>query len=152
MISIQYEDFDVGVEYQSLRALSNSPGAIVTFTGLVRQIYDQAADSELVESLYLEHYPGMTEQKLTDIQKQAHSTWELLGSKIIHRIGELNADDQIVFVGVTSLHRHDAFLAAQFMMDFLKSEAPFWKKQKTKKNNKWVHSRNSDLEAIRKWK
>ena len=153
MISVQYEDFDIGVEYQNLRALSDSPGAIVTFTGLVRQVYaKESTDSELVQSLYLEHYPGMTERKLADIQKQAHSNWELLGSKIIHRVGELSADDQIVFVGVSSLHRHDAFLAAQFMMDFLKSEAPFWKKQKTKKSNKWVDSRNSDIEAVRKWR
>ena len=152
MISVQHDDFDIGVEYESLRSLTDSPGAIVTFTGLVRQIYDQDLDGEFVETLYLEHYPGMTEKKLKDIENQAHLEWELLGSKIIHRIGELKADEQIVFVGVASCHRKDAFLAAQYMMDFLKSEAPFWKKQKSKKDSKWIDSRNSDLEAIRKWK
>ena len=152
MISVQHEDFDIGVEYESLRALADSPGAIVTFTGLVRQVYDQDLDGDLVETLYLEHYPGMTEKKLADIQNQAHSEWNLLGSKIIHRVGELKVDDQIVFVGVTSSHRKDAFLAAQYIMDFLKSEAPFWKKQKSENGNKWVDSRHSDQEAIRKWK
>ena len=152
MISVQHEDFNIGVEYESLRSLAVSPGAIVTFTGLVRQIYDQDSESEAVQALYLEHYPGMTEQKLTDIQNQAHSEWEILESKIIHRVGELKADDQIVFVGVASRHREDGFLAAQYMMDFLKSEAPFWKKQRTEKDNKWVNSRNSDLKAIRKWR
>ena len=152
MISVQHEDFDIGIEYENLRVLSGSPGAIVTFTGLVRQLYEQDSKSDLVEALYLEHYPGMTEQKLRDIQNQAHAKWKLLSSKIIHRVGELKADDQIVFVGVASHHRKDAFLAAQYMMDFLKSEAPFWKKQRTEKDNKWVDSRNSDLEAISKWR
>ena len=152
MISVQHEDFDIGVEYESLRSLAVSPGANVTFTGLVRQIYDQDSESEVVQALYLEHYPGMTERKLTDIQNQAHSEWDILASKIIHRVGELKADDQIVFVGVASRHREDGFLASQYMMDFLKSEAPFWKKQRTEKDSKWINSRDSDLKAIRKWR
>ena len=152
MISVQHEDFNIGVEYENLRISSQSPGAIVTFTGLVRQIYNNESKGDIVQSLYLEHYPGMTEQKLKEIEEQAGSNWELLGSKIIHRVGVLSADDQIVFVGVTSSHREDAFLAAQFIMDFLKNEAPFWKKQKTQHGDKWISRRKSDLAAIAKWK
>ena len=152
MISVQHEDFNIGVEYENLRISSQSPGAIVTFTGLVRQIYNNESKGDIVQSLYLEHYPGMTEQKLKEIEEQARSNWELLGSKIIHRVGVLSADDQIVFVGVTSSHREDAFLAAQFIMDFLKNEAPFWKKQKTQHGDKWISRRKSDLAAIAKWK
>ena len=152
MISVQHEDFNIGVEYENLKISSQSPGAIVTFTGLVRQIYNIESKGDIVQSLYLEHYPGMTEQKLKEIEEQARSNWELLGSKIIHRVGELRADDQIVFVGVTSSHREDAFLAAQFIMDFLKNEAPFWKKQKTQNGNEWISRRKSDLAAIAKWK
>ena len=152
MISVQHKDFNIGVEYENLRIFSKSPGAIVTFTGLVRQIYNNESKSDIVQSLYLEHYPGMTEQKLKEIEEQARSNWELLGSKIIHRVGELRADDQIVFVGVTSSHREDAFLAAQFIMDFLKNEAPFWKKQKTQHGDEWISRRKSDLAAIAKWK
>ena len=152
MISVQHEDFNIGVEYENLRISSQSPGAIVTFTGLVRQIYNNESKGDIVQSLYLEHYPGMTEQKLTEIEERARSKWELLGSKIIHRVGELRADDQIVFVGVASSHREDAFLAAQFIMDFLKNEAPFWKKQKTQHRDEWISRRESDLAAIAKWK
>ena len=152
MISVQHEDFNIGVEYENLRISSQSPGAIVTFTGLVRQIYNNESKGDIVQSLYLEHYPGMTEQKLKEIEEQARSNWELLGSKIIHRVGVLSADDQIVFVGVTSSHREDAFLAAQFIMDFLKNEAPFWKKQKTQHGDEWIGRRKSDLAAIAKWK
>ena len=152
MISVQHEDFNIGVEYENLRISSKSPGGIVTFTGLVRQIYDKESKDDSVQSLYLEHYPGMTEQKLIEIEEQAHSKWELLGSTIIHRVGELSPDDQIVFVGVASSHREDAFLAAQYIMDFLKNEAPFWKKQKTQHGDGWISSRKSDLAAINKWK
>ena len=152
MISVQQEDFDIGVEYENLRVSSQSAGAIVTFTGLVRQIYDKESKDDIVQSLYLEHYPGMTEKKLSEIEVQATSQWDLLGSKIIHRVGELSADDQIVFVGVASSHREDAFLAAQYIMDFLKHEAPFWKKQKTQCGVEWVTSRKSDVTAINKWK
>jgi molybdopterin synthase catalytic subunit len=152
MISVQHEDFNIGVEYEKLRISSQSPGAIVTFAGLVRQIYNKESKGDIVQSLYLEHYPGMTEQKLNAIEEQARSKWDLLGSKIIHRVGKLSADDQIVFVGVASSHREDAFLAAQYIMDFLKNEAPFWKKQKTQHGNEWISSRKSDLVAINKWK
>ena len=152
MISVQHEDFNMGVEYENLRISSQSPGAIVTFTGLVRQIYNNESKGDIVQSLYLEHYPGMTEKKLSEIEVQATSQWDLLGSKIIHRVGELSADDQIVFVGVASSHREDAFLAAQYIMDFLKHEAPFWKKQKTQCGVEWVTSRKSDVTAINKWK
>ena len=152
MISVQHEDFNIGVEYENLRITSKRPGAIVTCTGLVWQIYDKESKGDSGQALYLEHYPGMTEQKLIEIEEQAHSKWELLGSTIIHRVGELSPDDQIVFVGVASSHREDAFLAAQYIMDFLKNEAPFWKKQKTQHGDGWISSRKSDLAAINKWK
>ena len=152
MISVQHEDFNIGVEYENLRVSSQSPGAIVMFTGLVRQIYDKESNGAIVQSLFLEHYPGMTEKKLNEIEGQANSQWDLLGSKIIHRVGELCPDDQIVFVGVASSHREDAFRAAQYIMDFLKNEAPFWKKQKTQYGDEWINRRKSDLTAISKWK
>ena len=151
MISVQHEDFNIGVEYENLRISSKSPGAIVTFTGLVRQIYDKESKGDSVQSLYLEHYPGMTEQKLIEIEEQAHSKWELLGSTIIHRVGELSPDNQIVFVGVASSHRENAFLAAQYIMDFLKTDAPFWKSEETQEGSFWISEREKDKKASESW-
>ena len=151
MIAVQQEDFDLGVEHKKLIDSTQSVGAIVTFTGLVRQIYERHLNDELVQSLYLEHYPGMTEKALENIESQASTKWDLLGTSIIHRVGELKANEQIVFVGVASLHRKDAFLAAQYIMDFLKNEAPFWKKQRTEKGGKWIESKQSDIDAAKQW-
>ena len=152
MISIQTEDFDLAHEYQQLRQLSHDAGAIVSFTGLVREMY-QAGDNEQgkVATLTLEHYPGMTEKALQEIVAQAQARWELLGVRVIHRIGELSPADQIVMVATASSHRHDAFDAAQFIMDYLKSKAPFWKKQATSTGSHWVDSRESDSNAIARW-
>lgn len=152
MILVQEQDFDLTQVYQSLRQQAGDPGAIVTFTGLVREIYDQDADaSNPVTGLFLEHYPGMTEKCLEDIARQARDRWPLQALCIIHRVGELSPGDQIVLVGTASAHRHAAFEAAQFMMDYLKSKAPFWKKQRGKTGSEWVESRDSDSEAIARW-
>jgi molybdopterin synthase catalytic subunit len=152
MILVQEQDFDLAQVYQSLRQQAGDPGAIVTFTGLVREIYDQDADaSNPVTGLFLEHYPGMTEKCLEDIARQARDRWPLQALCIIHRVGELSPGDQIVLVGTASAHRHAAFEAAQFMMDYLKSKAPFWKKQRGKTGSEWVESRDSDSEAIARW-
>lgn len=154
MISLQNADFDIAEEYTELRARAGDAGAIVTFTGLVRELYeiaDEETEETKVQSLYLEHYPGMTEKCLQEIKTQAEQRWPLLATRIIHRIGELNSKEQIVFVGTASAHRHAAFDSAQFIMDYLKSNAPFWKKQKTANSSIWVESRNTDTAALERW-
>lgn len=152
MILVQEQDFDLAQVYQSLRQEAGDPGAIVTFTGLVRELYDQDSDTHNpVTGLFLEHYPGMTEKCLEDIAQQARNRWPLQALCIIHRVGDLRPGDQIVLVGTASAHRHAAFDAAQFLMDYLKSKAPFWKKQQGKQGAEWVASRDSDLEAITRW-
>ncbi len=154
MISLQNEDFDTAKEYAALRERAGDAGAIVTFTGLVRELYDladQGQQQNQVQSLYLEHYPGMTEKCLQEIQTQAEQRWPLLATRIIHRIGELNGKEQIVFVATASAHRHAAFESAQFIMDYLKSKAPFWKKQKTGKDSNWVESREIDQTVLNRW-
>lgn len=152
MISVQAKDFSVAEVYDSLRQEAADPGAIVTFTGLVREIYEQGDDStNPVTSLFLEHYPGMTEKCLEDIAEQARERWPLQALRIIHRVGELKPSDQIVLVATASAHRHAAFEAAQYMMDYLKSNAPFWKKQQREQGGEWVESRSSDSDAIARW-
>lgn len=146
MISIQTDDFDPGVEHQQL---SNNPaaGAIVTFTGTVRNM--NLGDS--VGGLYLEHYPGMTEKALQDILDEASKRWELQGCRVIHRVGQMIPGDRIVFVGVSSAHRKAAFEACEFIMDYLKTRAPFWKKETTPEGGRWVAERDSDLQAAERW-
>ncbi len=154
MISLQNEDFELAQEYAALRERAGDAGAIVTFTGLVRELYDMADPDQQqneVQSLYLEHYPGMTEKCLHEIQTRAEQRWPLLATRIIHRIGKLNSKEQIVFVATASVHRHAAFESAQFIMDYLKSKAPFWKKQKTGKDSNWVESRQTDKTALNRW-
>lgn len=148
MISIQAEDFDLGHEYEALRDIAGDAGAIVTFSGLVREMYRAG---EGVSSLTLEHYPGMTEKRLAEIAAEANARWQLLATRIIHRVGQLQPQEQIVFVGAASAHRQDAFAACEFIMDFLKSEAPFWKKQETEAGSHWVESRDTDAEALVRW-
>lgn len=153
MISVQHEDFDFSLEYQQLRERSLQSGAIVMFVGLVRDFSDNAE----VSSLTLEHYPGMTENVLNDIAQQAQQRWPLDGVRIIHRIGELHATDQIVLVGISSAHRIAAYEASQFIMDILKTEAPFWKKESTKSEQgeteeRWVNAKNSDSQQADNWK
>lgn len=146
-IRIQHDDFDLAREYQQLRQLSSTVGAVVTFSGLVR---DFETDST-IESLTLQHYPGMTEKLLQEIVEQANQRWKLIGSTVIHRVGQLLPGDQIVFVGVASEHRADAFEAAQFLMDYLKTRATLWKQVSQNGQQHWVESKASDLAAAKRW-
>lgn len=147
-ISIQREDFDSGIEVAHLRAVDNSIGAVANFIGVVSDTNENAT----INSLTLEHYPGMTEKSIAAIIAAAKQRWPLLGVKVIHRIGELKRGDQIVFVGVASRHRGAAFSACEFIMDFLKTQAPFWKKEKTGAGERWVDARSSDTEATTRWR
>lgn len=147
MISIQQEDFDVGAEYKALTQGDLSAGAVVTFVGRVRDINL----SHDVLGLHLEHYPGMTEKSLQDIVDEAKTRWKILRCNIIHRIGDLQLGDNIVFVGVASAHREDAFFAAEFLMDYLKTRAPFWKKELTRQGSVWIDSQEKDAQAAKRW-
>lgn len=152
-IQVQEADFDLAKEYEELRAQAPKIGAISTFTGLVRDYNDGDNQTlEQVSNLYLEHYPGMTEKVLENIVKEAQNRWELMGVRLIHRVGPLHPSDQIVFVGVSSAHRGDAFAACEFLMDFLKTKAPFWKKEQTPEGDRWVDARDSDSDAAERWK
>ncbi len=149
-ISIQTDDFDVGAEYRQICADAPGAGAVVTFSGLVRNFHEAGSGDE-VRELRLEHYPGMTEQRILDIVRQAERRWELLAVRVIHRIGALRPGDQIVFAGVAARHRGEAFQAANFIMDYLKSEAAFWKKQVTQSGSEWISTRGSDKQALSRW-
>ncbi|MFT4817031.1 MAG: molybdopterin synthase catalytic subunit [Pseudohongiellaceae bacterium] len=151
MISIQNEDFSLADEYAAIRSRAGDAGAIVSFTGLVREIYGDASTAGAVQSLTLEHYPGMTEKCLKDIQLKAEDRWPLLATRIIHRVGELYSHDQIVLVATASAHRNAAFESAEFIMDYLKSEAPFWKKQKSANLSSWIEARDTDKTALDRW-
>ena len=147
-ISIQTKDFDVGAEMAEMRRGNPGIGAVASFVGLVRDINDGSG----VSTLTLEHYPGMTEKSLAAIVTEAEARWQILGCTIIHRIGELKPTDQIVLVIVASSHRGHAFEACEFIMDYLKTEAPFWKKEQTPQGQRWVDSRESDVAAAMRWK
>ncbi|WFB49031.1 molybdopterin synthase catalytic subunit MoaE [Vibrio coralliilyticus] len=146
-VSVQFEDFSVGAEYEAL-AQGTASGAVVTFVGKVRDM--NLGDN--VTGLSLEHYPGMTEKALGEICQQAEQRWPLLDVRVIHRVGDLDIGDQIVFVGVSSAHRGAAFEACEFIMDYLKTKAPFWKKERTTEETRWVESRESDAKAAERWK
>ena len=147
-IKIQNEDFDVSKETQKLH--ERESGAIVNFIGLVRE-HTEHNDEQII-SMTLEHYPGMTESEIDKIIQKSIKKWELTGITVIHRVGKLFVSDQIVFVGVASKHRQNAFDACNFIMDWLKTKAPFWKIEESKSERKWVESRQSDEDAIYKWK
>ncbi|MCB1666203.1 MAG: molybdenum cofactor biosynthesis protein MoaE [Pseudomonadales bacterium] len=153
MVRVQTEDFDIAALYQALRSDARNAGGIATFTGLVREFYEPEDEGRVdaVRSLFLEHYPGMTEKALADIETQARERWDVLACQVVHRVGELHAGEQIVFVGVASTHRGDAFAAAEFIMDYLKTRAPFWKKQKSGEQSEWIESRASDELARARW-
>ena len=146
MISVQPGDFDVVTEYQALRQ-STDTGAVVMFSGLVRDM--NLGDA--VGGLFLEHYPGMTEKSLGAIVEEARQRWPLDKVRLIHRVGQLNPGDQIVFVGTASAHRQAAFEACEFLMDYLKTKAPFWKREKTDSGERWVEARDSDTHAVQRW-
>ncbi len=141
MISIQTEDFDAGREYEKL-VQAGETGAVVTFVGRVREF-----DNRSGEEFYLEHYPGMTENVLQKIESNACQRWQLQQTCIIHRVGSMKAGDQIVFVGVSSTHRKQAFEACEYIIDILKTQAPFWKKE----GNQWVAANEADNDAADKW-
>lgn len=149
MITVQQADFDAGQLIRELHQRSNGKaGAVATFTGYVR---DYSA-SQATQELFLEHYPGMCEQELADIAQQAQQRWDIIDSTIVHRVGALSRQQQIVFVGVASAHRGDAFAACEFIMDALKTRAPFWKRE-TLADGKafWVQARASDQQSLEKW-
>ena len=146
-IRVQTEDFDLGAEVNALRAGNARIGGIASFVGLVRDINDGAG----VSTLTLEHYPAMTQKALFDIVEQARARWDVINATVIHRVGELKPTDQIVLVIVASGHRGDAFQACEFIMDFLKTQAPFWKKESTPQGDRWVDARNSDDAASSRW-
>lgn len=147
MISIQQEDFDPAGEYRALRDNGAGIGAIATFTGLVRD----SGDLQGVTGLFLEHYPGMTEQVIEGLVSQASERWDVRAARVIHRIGQLPLGEQIVFVGVCSAHRGDAFAACEFIMDALKTSAPFWKKEIAGDSEHWVEQKASDLDRTQGW-
>jgi molybdopterin synthase catalytic subunit len=146
-IRIQEKDFDISVEVAALRRGDPRVGAVVSFLGTVR---DMNEGSE-VQELTLEHYAGMTEKALEEILSQAKSRWDIYQALVIHRIGPLLPEDQIVLVAVTSAHRGEAFAACEFIMDYLKTAAPFWKKENTPEGARWVDARVTDDAAMARW-
>ncbi len=146
-VRVQSEDFDAGAEIASLRAADPKVGAAAVFIGVARDLND----GERVASMTLEHYPGMTERALEGICAQARSRWNLIDVLVVHRIGTLRPTEQIVLVVVTSSHRGDAFAACEFVMDYLKTDAPFWKREATAQGSRWVEARESDDAARERW-
>ena len=147
-IRIQTEDFDLSVELNRLRSDHRDIGAVVSFVGTVRDVNDDDG----VLSMELEHYPGMTESALEEIESRARQRWDILDSIVIHRVGVLKPADQIVLVAVASRHRGEAFRACEYMIDALKTPAPFWKKEQTAKGDiRWVKAKDSDESALKKW-
>jgi molybdopterin synthase catalytic subunit len=146
-VRVQEADFDTGAELERLTRARTDVGALASFTGLVRASNDGSA----VTAMTLEHYPGMTERALEDICREAHGRWDLIDTLVIHRVGPLKPGDRIVLVGVTSAHRGEAFAACEFIMDYLKTRAPFWKREDTPQGSRWVEARESDEHAARGW-
>ncbi|MCM2332122.1 molybdopterin synthase catalytic subunit [Geopseudomonas sagittaria] len=146
-IRVQVEAFQPGVELEALHAANAGIGAVVGFVGYVRDYND----GQEVAGMTLEHYPGMTEKALAGIVEQAGQRWPLLGVEIVHRVGHLQPGEPIVFVGTASSHRQAAFDACNFIMDYLKTRAPFWKREDTAEGSRWVDGRDSDQSAARRW-
>ena len=146
-VRIQTEDFDLGAEVAALRAANPKIGAVVTFVGVVRDLNEGATVAELE----LEHYPGMTEQSIGAVIERARERWPTFGALVVHRVGPLKPLDQIVLVAATAAHRGEAFAACEFIIDYLKTEAPFWKKEQTPEGARWVDARVSDDAALAKW-
>lgn len=146
-ICVQRELFDTGLIYQSLSRCRPCPGAVVTFTGLVREV----DNSKEIIALELEHYPGMTEKSLHKIAEQAAQRWQLQAIHIVHRVGRLEAAAPIVAIGIASAHRLAAFNACEFIMDYLKNDAPFWKKEIRGDGQQWVEAKQSDINAKARW-
>ncbi|MFN3398091.1 MAG: molybdopterin synthase catalytic subunit MoaE [Sulfurimicrobium sp.] len=147
-VRVQQEDFDVGAELLALRQGNPKIGAIASFVGLVRDINE----GDSVAGMTLEHYPGMTEKALAAIVGQAQGRWDIYDALVIHRTGDLKPTDQIVLVAVTGAHRGETFAACEFIMDYLKTQAPFWKREKTAEGERWVDARESDEKAAQRWR
>jgi molybdopterin synthase catalytic subunit len=147
-VRVQTADFDVARELAALRAGDPKVGAVAAFIGTVRDVNDGST----VAGLSLEHYPGMTEKALTAIVDEAKGRWDIVDALVVHRVGPLAPADQIVLVGVTSAHRGQAFAACEFIMDYLKTRAPFWKKETTPDGTHWVDARASDDDAAARWR
>jgi molybdopterin synthase catalytic subunit len=146
-VRVQEQDFDIGVELARLRADRADIGAVASFVGLVRDVNEGSS----VGGMVLEHYPGMTQKALEGILEKAASRWNILDALVIHRVGALKPADQIVLVAVASAHRGDAFQSCEFIMDYLKTEAPFWKKEGTPDGERWVEARATDEDAVARW-
>jgi molybdopterin synthase catalytic subunit len=153
MIRVQREDFDIGAELDALTAGRSDIGGLASFTGLVRDFVgkDKAAGED-VSAMTLEHYPGMTEKRLAEIEAEANKRWPLSASLIIHRYGKLTAGERIVLVACAAAHREDAFAACQFLMDWLKTSAPFWKQEDTAEGPRWVEADAKDDALAARWK
>jgi molybdopterin synthase catalytic subunit len=146
-VQIQTEDFDLSREVAQLRAAQPAVGAVCSFIGTVRD----RNEGDPVSSLELEHYPGMTEQSIQGMMAEAAERFDILGARVIHRVGLMQPLDQIVLVAVTSAHRGESFQACEFLMDYLKTQAPFWKKEATPGGHRWVDARVSDDKALARW-
>ncbi len=146
-VSIQTADFDLAKEVDALRASDKRIGAVCTFTGTVRD----RNDGQNVSSMELEHYPGMTEKAIEAMIDEAMTRFDIFGARVVHRVGLLQPLDQVVMVAVTSAHRGESFRACEFLMDYLKTQAPFWKKEETPEGARWVDARVSDDAALAKW-
>jgi molybdopterin synthase catalytic subunit len=146
-VRIQTADFDASAEIAALRRGNPKVGAVASFIGVVRDVNEGDAVAEMT----LEHYPGMTEKAIEEIVGQARGRWNIYDAQVVHRVGQLKPTDQIVLVVVTSAHRGDAFAACEFIMDYLKTQAPFWKKEQSGKGARWVEARASDDVAAERW-
>lgn len=147
-VRVQTQDFDAGLEIGLLSIARKDIGAVVSFIGQVRDVNE----GDAVAKLSLEHYPGMTEKALEAIVSQAKSRWDIVDAVVIHRVGTLQPADQIVLVAVSSAHRGEAFKACEFIMDYLKTDAPFWKKEQTSTGERWVDAKITDEDARERWK
>ena len=146
-VSIRHDDFDLGAEVAALRAGMPAVGAVCAFVGTVRDRNEGAS----VATMELEHYPGMTEKSIEAMMAQAFARFDILGARVVHRVGLLQPLDQIVLVAVSSMHRGESFQACEFLMDYLKTQAPFWKKEVTPEGARWVDARVSDDAALSRW-
>lgn len=150
-IVVTHDNFDVGTEYQLLCDAAPRSGAVVLFVGLVRDLYEEASEDQTIEYLELEHYPGMTEKLCQDIVDEARLRYPFDKAKVIHRVGKIYAAEQIVMVAVASRHRDNAFQAAQFIMDYLKTRATLWKKEVGAKGQQWLGVKDKDVAAAERW-
>jgi molybdopterin synthase catalytic subunit len=147
-VRVQTEDFDVGAEIALMRKGNPAIGAVASFIGVMRDVNEGDAVSEMM----LEHYPGMTERSIEEIVGQARGRWNVIDALVVHRVGLLKPTDQIVLVIIASTHRGDAFAACEFIMDYLKTRAPFWKKERTADGTRWVDARSTDDIAAERWR